>query len=142
MHVALLLLPGRLAVQYCARHGVPGIIGGIIIYILTGIWMYITLEFGRLVKSKSYRDVVMGVYWDNKVVGNVMCVIWDLVQLFSIVVVSGSCISGSGSVLEDALGIDYTLGMVIFVIVLVILFITSPAVFKRLGKMASLCFAC
>lgn len=127
---------GRLAVQYCARHGVPGIIGGIIIYILTGIWMYITLEFGRLVKSKSYRDVVMGVYWDNKVDGNVMCVIWDLVQLFSIVVVSGSCISGSGSVLEDALGIDYTLGMVIFVIVLVILFITSPAVFKRLGKMA------
>ena len=49
-------------------------------------------------RSKSYRDVVMGVYWDNKVVGNVMCVIWDLVQLFSIVVVSGSCISGSGSV--------------------------------------------
>lgn len=127
---------GRLAVQYCSEHGAKGIIGGILIYILTGIWMYITLEYGRLIKSKNYHDIVNTIYWDNKIVGRVMSVIWDLIQLFSIIVVSGSCIAGSGSVLESALGLNYNLGMILFALLLVVMFIIGPDVFKRFGKIS------
>jgi len=107
-----------------------------LIYIFTALWMFIALEYGRMVKSKSYKDIVAGIYWDNKIVGTVMTVIWDLIQLFSIVVVSASCIAGSGEVLKSALGMNYTLGMLLFVIVILILFLVGPGVFKRIGIMS------
>lgn len=98
--------------------------------------MFITLEFARLVKAKTYRDVVTGIYWDNAIVGKVMLLVWDLVQLFSIVVTSGSCISGSGTVLQQALGINYTLGMVLFVVViLVVVLLCAATLIGRLGLM-------
>lgn len=127
---------GRLAVQYCTKHGPIGLIGGIVIFLLAGVWMYITLEYGRLIKSKNYHDIVDSIYWDNKVVGRIMSVIWDLVQLFSIIVTSGSCLAGSGALLESTFGINYTVGTIVFAIVLVILFIMGPGVFKRFGKIS------
>lgn len=127
---------GRLAVQYCSRHGAKGIWGAIAIYVMTAIWMFIALEYGRMVHSKNYKDIVKGIYWDNKIVGSVMLVVWDLIQLFSIIVVSASCIAGSGTVLNSALGINYTLGMIIFVVIMLVLFLAGPNVFKKLGKMS------
>lgn len=127
---------GRLAVQYCTKHGPIGIIGGILIFIMAGAWMYITLEYGRLIKSKNYHDIVSTIYWDNKAVGGVMSVVWDVIQLYSIVITSGACIAGSGSVLQDAFGLNYNIGMILFAAIMVVLFIVGPGVFKRFGKMS------
>lgn len=127
---------GRLAVQYCTKHGPIGIIGGILIFLMAGAWMYITLEYGRLIKSKNYHDIVSTIYWDNKAVGGVMSVVWDVIQLYSIVITSGACFAGSGSVLQDAFGLNYNIGMILFAAIMVVLFIVGPGVFKRFGKMS------
>ena len=131
---------GRLAVEYCTRHGAGGVIGAIGIYVIVGLWLFITMEYARLVKAKSYKDVVSTIYWDNKIVGGVMLLLWDVIQLLSIIVTCASCISGSGSVLESVFGLNYNLGMFIFVVILVLLFL-SPVVFVYLGRMSFPMFA-
>lgn len=127
---------GRLAVQYCSRHGVLGIFGAAILYFIAAVWIFIVLEYGRLVKSKSYKDIVSGIYWDNPIVGRVMTFIWDLIQLLSIIITCASCIAGSGSLLESAFHIPYLIGMVIFVGLMMVLFLVGPGVFARLGKLS------
>lgn len=126
---------GRLAVQYCTRHGPWGVLGGIGIYVFVCIWLFITMEYARLIKAESYSDVVKTIYWPNKIVGKVMLLIWDVIQLLSIIVTCASCISGSGSVLESVFGLNYNIGMLLFVLILVAMFL-APGVFKTLGKMS------
>lgn len=127
---------GRLAVQYCSRHGVAGILSAVLIWVFTAVWIFITMEYARVVKATNYYDIVTSIYWDNKVVGRIAGVIWDLIQLFSIVVVSGSCISGSGTILEAVFGLNYNIGMLIFVILMLILFSTGSSILATLGKMS------
>lgn len=138
---------GRLAVQYCARHGILGIFGAAILYFIAAVWIFIVLEYGRLVKSKNYKDIVSGIYWDHPLVGKVMTFVWDLIQMLSIIITCASCIAGSGSLLESAFHIPYFLGMCIFVALMLFLFLVGPGVFARLGKLSvpmflTLCVVC
>lgn len=124
---------GRLAVQYCSLHGPIGLIGAVIVWIAAVAFAWIIMEYARLTKAENYHDVVKTIYWPNRAVGSVMNVVWDLITLFSVVVVSGTCIAGSGALLESAFGLNYYIGMLLFVALMLVIFLSGGGVLKKLG---------
>ena len=91
------------------------------------------MEYGRLIQANNYHDVVNTIYWPNKPLGFVMNIIWDLITLFSVIVVSGTCVAGTGSVLETVFGLNYNIGMLLFVALLLVMFLTGGGFIKKLG---------
>lgn len=127
---------GLMAVQYGTRHGIPlGILSCLTYWVSAAVFMWICMEYSRLIKAKNYRDVVETVYWPNKAVGTIMNFVWDLISFFSIVVVSGTCVAGSGALFEEQFGFNYNLGMVLFVAIMLLLFVWGEGIMSRFGKM-------
>lgn len=124
---------GRLAVQYCSSHGLIGLLGAVVVWVVTVGFAWIIMEYGRMTQADTYHDVVNTIYWPNPVVGKVMNVVWDVTILYSTVVVSGTCVAGSGALLETVFGINYYLGMLIFVALMLVLFLSGGTVLKKLG---------
>lgn len=127
---------GRLAVQYCSIHGPIGVIVPLVVWLAAVVFAWIIMEYGRLIKANNYHDVVNSIYWPNRILGSVLNVVWDLITLFSVVVVSGTCVAGTGAVLETVLGMNYYLGMLLFVLVLLAIFISGGGVIKKLGNIS------
>ena len=124
---------GRLAVQYCSLHGPIGLVGAVVVWIASVAFAWIIMEYARLIKAENYHDVVKTIYWPNRILGSVMNVVWDLITLFSVVVVSGTCIAGSGALLESAFGLNYYIGMVLFTALMLLIFLSGGGVLKKLG---------
>ena len=124
---------GRLAVQYCSIHGPIGILSAFVVWVAAVIFAWIIMEYGRLIQANNYHDVVNTIYWPNKPLGFVMNIIWDLITLFSVIVVSGTCVAGTGSVLETVFGLNYNIGMLLFVALLLVMFLTGGGFIKKLG---------
>lgn len=124
---------GRLAVEYCSLHGPIGLVGAVVVWIASVVFAWIIMEYARITKAENYHDVVKTIYWPNRALGSVMNVIWDLITLFSVVVVSGTCIAGSGALLESAFGLNYYLGMLLFVALMLVIFLAGGGVLKKLG---------
>ena len=129
---------GRLAVQYCSLHGPIGVLVPIVVWFAAVLFAWIIMEYGRLIKANNYHDVVNSIYWPNKTLGSVMNIVWDLITLFSVVVVSGTCVAGTGAVLESVFGLNYNLGMALFVLLLLVLFLSGGGVIKKLGNISFL----
>ncbi len=124
---------GRLAVQYCSIHGALGILTAFVVWVAAVVFAWIIMEYGRLTQANNYHDVVNTIYWPNKILGRVMNIIWDLITLFSVIVVSGTCVAGTGAVLETVFGINYNIGMFAFVALLLVMFLTGGGFIKKLG---------
>ncbi len=56
---------------YVAQYGTIGAIVPVIAWVANCLFMYVGLEYSRLIKAKSYRDVGASIYWDNPVVGKI-----------------------------------------------------------------------
>lgn len=127
---------GRLAVQYFSLHGPIGLIGPLAVWITTVGFAWIIMEYGRLIRANNYHEVVNSIYWPNKTLGSVMNIVWDVTVLFSTIVVSGTCVAGTGAVLESVLGLNYNIGMALFVLLLLVLFLTGGGIIKKLGNIS------
>ena len=128
---------GRLAVQYCSLHGPIGLVGAVVVWIASVVFACIIMEYARITKAENYHDVVKTIYWPNRILGSVMNVVWDLITLFSVVVVSGTCIAGSGALLETAFGLNYYIGMLLFVALMLVIFLSGGGVLKKLGGISA-----
>ncbi|GEM_PF-931361 len=130
------LATGRLAAQYCTRHGAYGFIAAVFIWVVTCGFCFIVMDYARLIKANSYHDCVETIYYPNKILGKVLNIIWDITVLVSTIVTSGTCIAGCGSLLQKLFGINYYVGMGIFLVIMLFVFLIGPGILERLGKMS------
>lgn len=124
---------GRQVWLYAVQYGRVGLAAPIIIWIANSIFMYISAEYQRLRKTKSYKEMVT-IYYDNPVVNRVALFLWDVLVFMAAVTVSSSCTAGTGSLLNNVLGLPYGIGCAIFVIGMACLLSFGQSILERLGK--------
>ena len=122
---------------YATKFGVMGLLAPIVAWICCTAFITIILEYARLVQAKSYRDVAGSIYWDNKALGRVVITVWDIMVFFSMIVASGTCVAGCGTLLQELFGLPYFVGCAGFVVFMVLLMCFGSNVLDRLGKIAS-----
>lgn len=109
---------GRQIVQYTTRHGWAGFWIPIVIWVILLVYFYFAIEFARLTSCKNYKDFVMGFY---SPIGRYILVIWDAVVLMASFVGLAGILAAAGELINDALGIGYWPGVVIFAVVTLVL---------------------
>lgn len=122
---------------YATKFGTMGLLAPIVAWICCVTFITIIVEYARLVQAKSYRDVAGSIYWNNQKVGRVVIAVWDVMVFFSMIVASGTCVAGCGTLLESLFGLPYFIGCAIFVVFMVLLMCFGSNVLDRLGKVAS-----
>lgn len=85
--------------------------------LIIGIAFYYLGEYAREIHASSYKDVALTLYSSNRTIGKVMLFVYDLIIMASVLVMSSSTLAGAGSLLNETLGIDYTLVTVLFMFV-------------------------
>ncbi|MDM8302023.1 hypothetical protein [Collinsella tanakaei] len=85
--------------------------------LIIGIAFYYLGEYAREIHASSYKDVALTLYSSNRTIGKVMLFVYDLIIMASVLVMSSSTLAGAGSLLNETLGIDYTLATVLFMFV-------------------------
>ena len=119
---------------YVARYGAPAaFIVPIFAWICCTAFIYIIVEYARLVKAKSYRDVASTIYFDNPVFGKIIILVWDVMVFFSTIVASSSCVAGCGTLF----GLPYMVGCAAFVILMIALTCFGSGILDRLGKVST-----
>ena len=98
--------------------------------------MYIGLEYSRLIKAKSYRDVASSIYWDNPMVGKIAIFLWDVLIFMSSITILGSCVAGSGSQLNQLFGMPYWVGCGVFIVLMILILCFGKDILERLGKLS------
>ena len=123
---------------YVAKYGAPAaFIVPIFAWICCAVFIGIIVEYARLVKAKSYRDVASSIYIDNPVVGKVVILVWDVMVFFSTIVASSSCVAGCGTLVESLFGLPYMIGCAAFVILMIALTCFGTGILDRLGKVST-----
>ena len=84
---------------------------------IIGIAFYYLGEYAREIHASSYKDVTLTLYSSNRTIGKIMLFVYDLIIMASVLVMSSSTLAGAGSLLNETLGIDYTLATVLFMFV-------------------------
>lgn len=121
---------------YATKFGTVGTIVPIIAWLANCLFMYIGLEYSRLVKAKSYRDVASTIYWDNPKVGRFAIFLWDVLIFMSSITILGSCVAGSGSQLNQLFGMPYWVGCALFIVAMILILCFGKDILERLGKMS------
>ena len=121
---------------YAAQYGTKGVIVPFIAWIANCLYMYIGLEYSRLVKAKSYRDVASTIYWDNPTVGKIAIFLWDVLIFMSSITILGSCVAGSGSQLNQLFGMPYWIGCGAFIVLMILILCFGKNILERLGKLS------
>lgn len=88
--------------------------------VIIGTAFYFIGEYAREIHATSYKDVATTLYSKNKVVGNIMLVIFDLIVMASVLVSSSSVMAGAGSLLNETFGWDYTFATIVFAALIVV----------------------
>ena len=122
---------------YVSKFGAMGLLAPIVAWICCTAFITIILEYSRLIQTKSYRDVASTIYWDNKSLGRVIILVWDIMVFFSMLVASGSCVAGFGTLLDELFGLPYFVGCAIFVVFMICLMCFGENVLDRLGKIST-----
>lgn len=122
---------------YVSKFGAMGLLAPIVAWICCTAFITIILEYSRLIQAKSYRDVASTIYWDNKSLGRVIILVWDIMVFFSMLVASGSCVAGFGTLLDELFGLPYFVGCAIFVVFMICLMCFGENVLDRLGTIST-----
>ena len=67
-HCGAVFASGAQVKLYAAQYGKIVVVVPIIACVANCLFMYIGLEYSRLIHAKSYRDVGASIYWDNPLV--------------------------------------------------------------------------
>lgn len=122
---------------YAAKYGAKGFAVPFIAWVINCVFMYIAVEYSRLIKAKSYRDVGLSIYWDNPVVGKIALLLWDILIFMSSITVLGSCVAGSGAQLNQLFGIPYWFGCAGFIALMIVILCFGKDIMERLGKLST-----
>ena len=120
---------------YSAQYGSIGWVT-LIAWVANCLYMYIGLEYSRLIKAKSYRDVASSIYWDNPMVGKIAIFLWDVLIFMSSITILGSCVAGSGSQLNQLFGMPYWVGCGVFIVLMILILCFGKDILERLGKLS------
>ena len=121
---------------YSAQYGSIGWVTPLIAWVANCLYMYIGLEYSRLIKAKSYRDVAASIYWDNPMVGKIAIFLWDVLIFMSSITILGSCVAGSGSQLNQLFGMPYWVGCGVFIVLMILILCFGKDILERLGKLS------
>ncbi len=121
---------------YSAQYGSIGWVTPLIAWVANCLYMYIGLEYSRLIKAKSYRDVASSIYWDNPMVGKIAIFLWDVLIFMSSITILGSCVAGSGSQLNQLFGMPYWVGCGVFIVLMILILCFGKDILERLGKLS------
>lgn len=124
---------GRQVWLYAAQYGGIGMLAPFIIWVANSAFMFISAEYARLSKAKSYRDMV-SIYFDNPVVNKIALFLWDVLIFMAAITVSSSCTAGTGSLLNSIFGIPYWVGCVVFIVFMILLLSFGQGILERVGK--------
>lgn len=102
---------GREIVEYGAKYGALGWLGGVGIFIGFTVMAILTFEFARIMKLYDYRSLIKGL------IGRAW-VLFDVIYLLLAVIIIAVMASATGEILNSTLGFNYWIG-VIFITLLV-----------------------
>ena len=122
---------------YATKFGTMGLLAPVIAWICCTLFIFLVVEYARLVQAKSYRDVAGSIYWDSKPLGRIVILVWDVMVFFSMLVASGTCVAGFGTLLQSLFDLPYAVGCGLFVVFMILLMCFGTNVLDRLGKVAS-----
>lgn len=125
---------GRQVWLYAAQYGQEGLLAPLLIWVLNSVFMFISAEYCRLKRTKSYRDMVT-IYYDHPTVNKVALALWDVLIFMAGITVSSSCTAGTGHLLNDIFGIPYWMGCVIFIVFMTLLLSFGKRILERVGKL-------
>ena len=121
---------------FAAKYGSIGLLVPFLAWIFNCVYMSIGLEYSRLIKAKSYKDVASTLYSENPTVGKVGVFIWDVLIFMSSITILGSCVAGAGAQLKQIFGLHYAIGCGLFVILMVLILCFGKEIMRRLGKVS------
>ena len=104
-------------ITYFVNAGWLSLLTTLVPMLIIGVAFYFLGEYAREIRASSYKDVALTLYSSNRTVGRVMLFVYDLIIMASVLVMSSSTLAGAGSLLNETLGIDYTLATVLFMFV-------------------------
>lgn len=114
--------------MYHGRLGVWSLLSTVIPFIILGFAFYYMGEYARRIHAKSYKEVASTLYSDNKNVGKVTLLLWDVSVLSNVLISGGAVIAGASTLLEHVFGLNYALGSILFAV-----FVTVICMFGAIG---------
>lgn len=105
---------GRETVSYGGKFGANGWIGGIGIMIGFAVVALLTFEIARLYQTYDYKSmikVLIGPFWP----------LFDIAYVLMMVIVIAVMASASGSIVEETVGLNYWVGVVMIVVITALL---------------------
>ncbi len=106
-------------ITYFVNAGWLSLFTSLVPMVIIGIAFYYLGEYARAIHASSYKDVAVSLYSSNRTVGRVMLFVFDLIVMASVLVMSSSTLAGAGSLLNETVGIDYTLATFLFMLLVV-----------------------
>lgn len=106
-------------ITYFVNAGVFSLVTTLVPMVVIGIAFYNLGEYAREIKAGSYKDVALTLYSPRPTVGKIMLLVYDLIIVASVLVMSSSTLAGAGSLLNETIGIDYTLATFLFMLAVV-----------------------
>ena len=100
---------------------------------IIGLSFYFIGEFARQIRARSYKDVALALFPNQRWAGKALLALFDLVVLSSVIVTSSTTIAGAGTLLKQTLGMDYLLATVLFSALIVLISMFGARVLAKLN---------
>lgn len=129
---------GTLTRLYVTVYGRRGLVIPFIAWAVCCVFMYIGLEYSRLIHADSYRDVVGTLFGKAGRGRTVMITAWDILSLISMLMTLGSGIAGCGSQFTQDFGVSYWVGCCVFVPVMLLLLCFGQNILMGFARLSTL----
>lgn len=115
---------GREIVEFGAKYGAVGWIGGVGVFIGFTVLAALTFEYARITKSYDYRTLLknlIGRGW----------IIYDLFYLVLVVLILAVMSAATGEILNTTLGLNYWIGVLLIAVIVGLLNFYGEAIIER-----------
>ena len=123
---------GITLLNYFSNAGYISIITSLIPFLILAFVFFYMGEYSRLIHADSYKDVATTLYSHNKKVSQIMLFIYDIVVVICCIINSSAVLAGAATFLEEALGVDYTLGTIITLVIIVVISMFGATIMARI----------
>jgi uncharacterized membrane protein YkvI len=123
---------GITLLNYFSNAGWMSLLTTLLPFIILAFVFYYMGEYSRLIHAESYKDVATTLYSHNKSVGQVMLFVFDLVVVVCCIVNSSAVLAGAATFLDEAMGLNYTLGTLITLAIVVLISMFGATIMARI----------
>lgn len=123
---------GLTLLKYFTRSGWISLVTTLVPFIILGFVFYYMGEYSRLIKADSYKDVAYSLYSKKEAVGKIMVIVFDVIVLISLLVNSSAVLAGAGTFLNQAVGMNYTLGTFVCLLIVVAISMFGATVMAKI----------